>query len=544
MRFSRCFVWIGVVVGLCTFAVTSKADQQKPKEWAFLIFMNGHNNLSSFTDLNINQLETVGSTADIDVVVQWAKLGAKNTYRLHIQKDDDMNKVTSPVIETMPRQDMGDYRNLVEFVRWAQEKYPAKHYMVSFWNHGSGWHRQVVNPVRAISSDDYTGHSISTEEMGVALDQIAKIIGHRVEIVGADACLMAMEEVASEMHGSVDYFVASEELVPGLGWPYHWFYERWAKNPKADGAEVTRYLVEEYYKYLGPKDDITLSSINVQKLPILWESLRGVLKSVENLSAAQLVKLRAATEGATKFAYTDYVDLGHWLKKAKGVMTKDHDTISAAESALTASIVANKVTAKYAAAEGAAVWVPPTKDNWLQYEKRYAGLRFAKETGWGEWMGKLATLPLCTPHEHGQWAKAVTSFSSQYGDLAWSASQVLGACDTATYGDHNTAWTPRVQDGGLEYVSVSFGKPVRSTGAVIRETYGNGFVTKVETIDASGKETTVWAGTDPSTTGAVADLLVEWPRTEYAVHGLKVTVDTGKILGVWKQIDSIQLVGE
>ncbi len=189
MRFSRFIVWIGVVVGLCSFAVTSKADPQKPKEWAFLIFMNGHNNLSSFTDLNINQLETVGSTADIDVVVQWAKLGAKNTYRLHIQKDDDMNKVTSPVIETMPRQDMGDYRNLVEFVRWAQEKYPAKHYMVSFWNHGSGWHRQVVNPVRAISSDDYTGHSISTEEMGVALDQIAKIIGHRVEIVGADACL-------------------------------------------------------------------------------------------------------------------------------------------------------------------------------------------------------------------------------------------------------------------------------------------------------------------------------------------------------------------
>jgi hypothetical protein len=120
---------------------------------------------------------------------------------------------------------------------------------------------------------------------------------------------------------------------------------------------------------------------------------------------------------------------------------------------------------------------------------------------------------------------------------------VVGACDTGEYGDKNTSWAPRENHDTDEYITVGFANPVHATGAVIRETFGNGFVTRVEAIDQSGALHTVWQGEDPSQLGIIADFEVSWPATSYLVKGLKVTTTTRKHPGVWPEIDSIQLLG-
>ena len=45
------------------------------------------------------------------------------------------------VLEKLPPVDMGDYRQVVNFVRWAKVNYPAKRYMLIIENHGDGWSR-------------------------------------------------------------------------------------------------------------------------------------------------------------------------------------------------------------------------------------------------------------------------------------------------------------------------------------------------------------------------------------------------------------------
>ena len=104
-------------------AATSQADDTAAphgqKEWTLLVYLNGHNNLDSFGALNINQMEQVGSTKDINVVVQWASEAVATTKRLYVKKDNDPNTVTSPVVQDMGKVDMGDWRNVVEFVRWG-----------------------------------------------------------------------------------------------------------------------------------------------------------------------------------------------------------------------------------------------------------------------------------------------------------------------------------------------------------------------------------------------------------------------------------------
>ena len=103
------------------------------------MYLNGNNSLDSFGPMNLNQMETVGSTAQLNMVVQWASMQNGTTKRLLVNKDNDKNKVTSKIIQDMGPVDMGDYKNLVEFVKWGAANFPAKHYFISVWNHGNGW---------------------------------------------------------------------------------------------------------------------------------------------------------------------------------------------------------------------------------------------------------------------------------------------------------------------------------------------------------------------------------------------------------------------
>src|SRR4051794_38091828 len=132
------------------------------KEWTFLIYLNGNNSLDEFGPLNLNQAETVGSTDQINIVVQWASESAGTVKRLLVKKDNDPKKVTSPIIQDMGKVDMGDYNSLVEFVKWGVANFPAQHYFIDVWDHGSGWHSKRADTYRDISLDETTGHSITT----------------------------------------------------------------------------------------------------------------------------------------------------------------------------------------------------------------------------------------------------------------------------------------------------------------------------------------------------------------------------------------------
>jgi len=142
-----------------------------------------------------------------------------------------------------------------------------------------------------------------------------------------------------------------------------------------------------------------------------------------------------------------------------------------------------------------------------------------------------------------QYATSVVGFSSQWSSGGWSAAQTLGAPNTSVYGDIPTSWAPQLRNGGNQFISVGFNTPVFSTGATIRETYGNGFVYQIDVIDLSSAFHTVWSGIDNSAPGTPVDFLATWATTGFLVNGLKVYVNTEHNQSAWEEIDSIQLHG-
>jgi len=391
---------LSLLLPVISMAATPSEQAGSPaqeKEWTLLVFLNGHNNLDSFGKSDINEMEKVGSTKDVNVVVQWASLANGNTQRLFVTKDSSP-EVKSLVVEDMAPVDMGDYRNLVEFIRWAAQKYPAKKYFVDVWNHGSGWHnlsdrfRRGGVAISDISSDDLTGNVITTEQLGQAMNEASAAIGKKIELYGSDACLMGMAEIAAEMSDSVNYFVGSQELEPGDGWHYDRLLAEWTARPKVDGAGLGKILTRSYLDGYGRNEDgITLSVVHVGQISLLERAIQALGTAIRALPASLRNNIAKIAQQSQSFYYSDYVDAGDFLKRLGGARIQGIDSSLLAElgNALSAYTVSSEVSDSHADATGVSIWIPSNQYTYDAHASRYSGLKFSQRTGWGDTLNAL-----------------------------------------------------------------------------------------------------------------------------------------------------------
>lgn len=375
---------------------TSFASAAQPmKEWNFLVFLNGVNNLDSFGAMNINQMEQVGSSDKVNMLVQWGSLKSKNVSRLYIQKDNDTKKVTSPVVQNLGAADMGDWKELVRFVDWANQNYPAKRYFIVVWDHGGGWHltrvqNGVVKPMD-ISWDDHTGNNITTEQLGQAMAESAKIIGHKVDIYSSDACLMGMVEVASEMSNSVQYYIGSQDVEPGAGWPYSTFLTKWLAAANSETADVAKMFSKDYLAaYSGGiygRKSVTMSAYDLSQIAPYESALKQLGQELNNLNNDDTKKAAAAAASSKFFTYSDYHDVIDFLGllEKSGVRTPAFEKVRAAQNNFVIANDQNQDKRTF----GVSIWLATDNYDYSNYIQRYNGLKFNQNTDWGSFNTKI-----------------------------------------------------------------------------------------------------------------------------------------------------------
>lgn len=365
-----------------------------PKEWTFLVYLNGDNNLDSYGNMNINQMEQVGSSDKVNIIVQWASYSAGKAKRLYIKKDNDKNKVTSPVVQDMGRVDMGNWQSLADFIAWGAKTYPAQHYLVDVWDHGSGWHAMhamenggtIFHPTD-ISWDDFSGNHITTKELGMALAQGAQAIGHKIDVYGSDACLMAMAEVASELKNSVQYFVGSQDLEPGAGWPYDQIFARWA-NKSMNGHDVAVMIAQEYTKSYqrgsNGSQEVTASAFDLSKSDALEASIRALGAEMMKLDQASRAKVVAAAEATAKFTYDDYGDLLDFVNRVDQQRLRlDRTVMTQVRTAASQYVMVNTVTSSWSKkANGISFWLPTSMSYYDSNAQTYNELAFEQGSEW------------------------------------------------------------------------------------------------------------------------------------------------------------------
>lgn len=381
-------------------------------ELTVFVFLNGHNNLDRFGLMNILDMEKIGSVAGkMNVVVQWASLG-KPTKRFLVQKGRaKAGGIASPIIQELAPVDMGDWKQLVDFVAWGKGLFPAKRYVVDIWNHGAGWRTSTdsVPPSSSmpgsvvpedVSYDDLTHNKITTEQLAPAMTEIKKVLGQPVDILAFDACLMAMSEVAAEVVDSVRYVSASQEVEPGSGWPYDKVLGRWAQLAGDEGRELARALAQEYVKAYGPGGQfggqgasVTYSALDVAKMPALAKASAELAKFLMDGGVELLDLAKDAAARAQRYSFTDYHDLAHFVRNLaadpKGRVPKAlTDAVLAAVKEF-AYVSVNSPA--YAESTGVSVWLP---NQWeaRPHLRRYLGLAWHGMTGWGTLVAKILRL--------------------------------------------------------------------------------------------------------------------------------------------------------
>ena len=132
------------------------AVNEKAK-WTFMVYLDGDNNLSTAGDKDLSEMRAVGSTSDVNVVVEFDNAGNRGTNRYHVQRDGLDEHVVS-----MGETDSGSPEVLLDFIAWVAEEYPADRYALILWNHGGGWEPSEIDRIaREVGSRDYNAREAS-----------------------------------------------------------------------------------------------------------------------------------------------------------------------------------------------------------------------------------------------------------------------------------------------------------------------------------------------------------------------------------------------
>jgi hypothetical protein len=365
-----------------------------PREWLVMVFINGVNDLGilGFASKSVNDMEQVGSTDKMAVVVEYDMLGQdgsadrnlqfqRGAKTLYITKDNDTNKITSVPFYTSADADMGSAANLVRFAKRGIRRFPAKKVALVVWNHGAG--RQ------GISFDDLSGNHMEVDQLGQALAQIQGALGHKIDVFATDACLMQMASVAYQFRNSANVVVGSEEVVPGDSYPYAQILGPLAGSPGMGAEQLGALMVSAYgAHYPG---DATLSALRTSALPGFVQALNAWIAAVRAdkaaLSGAYSKSLAAVT---SHFTYEDSKDLVDYINKVDS-NPKAGAPVKAAGAALKTYIARDLLirnVAKpagddpYTAANGLAIYIPDLRYDSGNYEK----MDFAADSEWADFI--------------------------------------------------------------------------------------------------------------------------------------------------------------
>jgi hypothetical protein len=411
------------------------------KRWTVMVYLAGDNNLDSAGVIDLKEMKKVGSTDQVNVIAQFDRQGKDiATNRYYIRKGGTLAK---DVVKSLGETNMGDPRVLEDFIKWGVMNYPAQHYLLVVWNHGNGWndenvyrmarntlklnirrrgevvlpakgaakesvsirriraiggkkfrralfHTSIMKAVttRGIAYDDDAQDFLDNIEMKSVLSSAKKILNHKVDILGMDACMMSMAEVAYQLRDSVSLTVGSEEVEPGDGWPYDRILTKLTKKPTMMPSEVATTIVNEYLASYPANAGVTQSACDLAKSGVLASTVDQLADALNNhlsdtVARATIVECRLQTQA---YDTPDYIDLYDfcYLLEGKSGLADIQTACSAVKNAIQRDgvIIGSGYKGKNVEhSKGLSIYFPLKSLSSL-----YSTLDFTKKTAWGKFL--------------------------------------------------------------------------------------------------------------------------------------------------------------
>ncbi|HAP44431.1 MAG TPA: hypothetical protein DD477_10910 [Spirochaetaceae bacterium] len=222
---------------------------QPNKQWTVLVYLDADNNLASYGAKDVLEMQAVGSSLGLNIVVLWDNMASNHGY-YYIEQ----GKAT--LLRDIGEPNMGNPQTAMNFIDWAELNFPADKFMWVYWNHGGAVDRGVA------WDDTDGGDHLSEVEQSQIMNYALQVLGKPFEAVGFDACLMATGEIFYQYRNFARYMAASEQTEPGDGWDWK-FLSVLKSNPAADGAVATKAIFDYYKTWYASQSDVTFSTVNL-----------------------------------------------------------------------------------------------------------------------------------------------------------------------------------------------------------------------------------------------------------------------------------------
>ncbi len=370
--------------------IANTAAPAAEREWLIMVYISAMNDLGilGFAEKSINELEKVGSTDRVAVVVEYGMLGVgdsgarnlkfqRGSKTIYITRDADMGSITSPAIYSSNETDLGSAAHLTRFAKRGMRRFPAKKTALIVWGHGEGR--------LGIGMDDVGRNHIEVDQLGASLAQVKQALGRKLDVFATDACFMQTAGVAYELKDSVDVIVGSEETVPDESFPYDNILGSLASNPGMGAEAFGSLLVDTYgVRYKGKN---TLSALRSSALPGFVEQLNSWVSAVKaepdifNIAASKDV-----VDATYRFDMKDSKDLYDYLGNVGTTITGG--TAAKEAGASLQAYIKNRLVIRAAApastdkAHGLAIYIPDLVYNSANYEK----LAIARDSLWDDFL--------------------------------------------------------------------------------------------------------------------------------------------------------------
>ncbi len=387
-------------------------------KWTFMVYLDADNNLEGAGIEDFNEMEMVGSTAEVNIVILFDRAPEYDTSNgdwtgtriYHVKKDSDPNNLASYTegvdvwySENETEMNMGDPQTLVNFTLWAMEHFPAEHYFLDLWDHGGAFWGVCWD-----DSSGEKGDALNMTELGEALDRITETAGRRLDIVGFDACLMAEAAVMYQIKDYADIGVGSGFTEPGDGWPYTEILGPLVQNPDMSPRDLATLVVDAYIdSYTDREDDpqdspsVSMAAIDLKKFELAADAISafGMQMSLGSpitppaayYSHLRYIRSRTASYDManvgpfdiTQYCMYDIIDFADRVEQDP-TLAFLHDSAYNMEAKIKDAIIKARTNDAKFRYHGLTVYFPSGTQT--VYDPRFSQTLFARERYWDEFL--------------------------------------------------------------------------------------------------------------------------------------------------------------
>jgi len=201
-------------------------------QWTAMYYLCGDNKMSASQQQVLQQIQSVGSTNEVQIAVLIDQNQEDDTYLYYLEE----NQLSQQSWEEESAMD--DPETLKDFIEIVMNDLPAEQYYLQLSsNKGSGW--------QGVCYDERgDGTMITMSELSDLLSDVTNQGVQKIDVIAVETCLGGNLEFAYQLKSYCDYYVGYADCGLAGAWPFQLSISALVENPSMQPSTFASIIVD------------------------------------------------------------------------------------------------------------------------------------------------------------------------------------------------------------------------------------------------------------------------------------------------------------